>query len=100
MEEIGIPMLTEDQMKVLSEIAELTAREYILSKVPQQKVSSLDIAVETAGSKPVTISVDIDLALSPLMRAHNAEKLVDEATEKALEAVEQYLRDLSCKSKT
>lgn len=87
-------------MKALSEIAELTAREYILSKVPQQRISSLDITVETVGSKPVTISVDIDLALSPLMRAHNARKLVDEATEKALEAVGQYLRDLSCRSKT
>lgn len=87
-------------MQTLSEIAEKVARDYVLSKVPQRKISTLDIVVETAGSKPVTISVDIDLALSPLMRAYDAEKLANEATEKAFAAIEQYLRELSCKSKT
>jgi len=98
--EIGIPELTEDQMQILSEIAEKAAREHVLSKVPQRKILTLDITVETVGSKPVTVSVDVDLTLSPLMRTANAEKLANEATEKAFEAVEQCLRELSCKSKT
>ncbi len=100
LEEIGIPELTEDQMETLSEIAEQTARDYILSKVSKRKISTLEITVETEGSKPVTISVDVDLALSPLMKKYDAEKLADEAAEKAFEAIEQYLRELSCKSKT
>ncbi len=99
LEEIGIPELSEEQMQELSEIAEEAARDYILSKVPQRKISALEVAVETIGSKPVTVSVDVDLALSPLMRAYNVEKLASEAAEKALEAVEQYLRELSCRSK-
>ena len=100
LEEIGIPELTEDQMQALSEIAERVARDYILSKVPQRKISTLDIVVETVGSKPVTISLDIDLVLSPLMRAYDAKKLTNEATEKAFAAIEQHLRELSCRSKT
>jgi len=99
LEEIGIPQLTEDQMQTLSEIAEKAARDYILSKIPQRKISVLDIAVETVGSKPVTVSVDVDLMLSPLMKKCDAEKLANEAAEKAFEAIEQCLRELSCKSK-
>ncbi len=99
LEEIGIPELSEEQMQELSEIAEEAARNYVLSKVPQRKISALEIAVETVGSKPVTVSVDVDLALSPLMRAYNVEKLASEAAEKAFEAAEQYLRELSCRSK-
>ena len=52
------------------------------------------------GSKPVTVSVDVDLTLSPLIKTTSAEKLASEATEKAFEAIEQGLRELSCKSKT
>lgn len=97
---MGIPELTEDQMQMLSEIAEKTTRDYILSKVPQQKISALEIIVEIEGSKPVNVSIDIELELSPLMKTYNTGKLADEATEKAFEAIEQYFRELSCRSKT
>ena len=99
MQEIGIPELTEEQMQTLSEIAEKAARDYILSKVSRRKISVLDLAVEIVGFKPVTVSVDVDLVLSPLMKTFNAGKLTNEAAEKAFEAIEQCLRELSCKSK-
>lgn len=98
--EIGIPKLTDDQMQRLSEIAEKAARDHIVSKIPQRRISTLDITVETVGSKPVTISIDIDLTLSPLIKTHDSKRLVSQATEKAFEAVEQFLRELICKSKT
>lgn len=100
LEEIGISELTEEQMQTLSETAEEAARDHILSMVPKRKISTLDITVEAVGTKPVTISVDVDLALSPVMKTCNAEKLTHKATERAFEAAEQYLRELSCKSKT
>lgn len=100
LQEIGLPELTEDQMQTLSEIAEKAARNHVLSKVHQRKILTLDIAIETVGSKPVTVSVDVDLTLSPLIKTTSAEKLASEATEKAFEAIEQCLRELSCKSKT
>lgn len=100
LQEIGIPKLTEDQMQTLSEIVEKAARDYVMSKVPQRRVSKLDIVVETIGSKPVTISVDVDLVLSPLIRKTcNAERLANEASEVALEAAEEYLRETHCRSK-
>lgn len=87
-------------MQALSEIAEKAARNHVLSSLSQRKISTLDITVETVGSRPVTISVDVKLALTPLMRTYNAQKLADEAAEKSFQAIEQYLRELGCKSKT
>ncbi|MDH5623911.1 MAG: DUF3194 domain-containing protein [Candidatus Bathyarchaeota archaeon] len=98
MEEIGILELTVEQVEELCEIAEETAREYILSKVPPRRISTLNATVDAEGTKPVTINVDVEVVLSPLMKNFAVEKLVKEATERAFESIEKYLRKLSCKS--
>ena len=87
-------------MQTLSEIAEEAARTHFLSKVPKRNIAVLDIVIETFGSKPVMVSVNIDFALSPLLKNYDTKKITEEATEIALEAVEQYLRTLSCRFKT
>jgi len=98
LEEIGILELTVEQVEELCEIAEETAREYILSKVPPRRISTLNATVDAEGTKPVTINVDVEVVLSPLMKNFAVEKLVKEATERAFESIEKYLRKLSCKS--
>ncbi|MCW3981239.1 MAG: DUF3194 domain-containing protein [Candidatus Bathyarchaeota archaeon] len=100
MEEIGIPELTEDQMQTLSEMAEEAARDYILSNVSRRQISILNIVIEAVGSKPVTITIDVDLLLSPPMKGVKTEDVAQQAAGKALEAVERCLRDLSCQSKS
>ena len=95
----GIPELTDDQIEEICEIAEGAARKYILSKVPLKKISDFDITVETEGLKPLNISVEINLELSPLMRDYDVNKLVEEAVKKAFEAVDNHLKGLSCRSK-
>ena len=87
-------------MQTISEIAEKTARDYIYSKVPKQKVATLDIAVEATGSRPINITIDVDLSLSPQVKNCDVEKLANEATQKAFEAIEQNLGELKCRSKT
>ena len=95
----GIPKLTDDQIEEICEIAEEAARKYILSKVPLKKISDFDITVETEGLKPLNISVEINLELSPLMRDYDVNKLVKEAVKKAFKAVDNHLKGLSCRSK-
>jgi len=95
----GIPELTDEQIEEICEIAEEAARKYILSKVPLKKISDFDITVETEGLKPLNISVEINLELSPLMRDYDVNKLVEEAVKKAFEAVDNHLKGLSCRSK-
>jgi len=99
-EEIGIPELTLEQVEELCEIAEETAREHVLSKVPPRRISALNVTVDAEGTKPITINVDVEVILSPLMKNFDVEKLAKEATERAFASIEEYLRKLSCKSTT
>ena len=98
MEEIGILELALEQVEELCEIAEETAREYVLSKVPPRRISTLNVTVDAEGTKPITINVDVEVVLSPLMKNFAVEKLVKEATERAFASIREYLRKLSCKS--
>ena len=99
LEEIGIPPLNSKQAEELCEIAENTARKYVLSKIPSGKISTLNITVEIQGRKPVTVNVDVEITLSPLMKNYDVAKLAKEATQEAFIFVEKYLRELACKSK-
>ena len=98
MKETGILELTLEQVEELCEIAEETAREYVLSKVPPRRISTLNVTVDAEGTKPITINVDVKVVLSPLMKNFDVEKLVKEATERAFASIEKYLRKLSCES--
>jgi hypothetical protein len=93
-EELGIPDLTTEQTETLCSTAENAARKHVFSKVPSKMVEKLNISVEANGTKPVTITVEIDLALLPKMKNFDADALVKEAVEEALKASENYLRQL------
>jgi len=97
LEEIGIPELTHEQVEELCEVAEGAAREYILSKIPLHRIPVLNITVETEGTRPVTVNVDVEITLSPLLKNYDVEKLANEATKRAFTSVERYLRGLACK---
>ena len=97
--EIGIPELKSEQVEELCSIVEKTARQYVISKVSPKRIEALNISVETEGTKPVRLTVDIDLSLSPLMKKFNAQKLVNEAIKEAFTSAENYLRELKCHSK-
>jgi hypothetical protein len=92
--ELGIPELTTEQIEELCQIAENAARNHILSKVSNKQIEQLDICVEAEGQKPVEVTVEVDLELSPETEGVNAETLVKEATAKAHGAIENFLRKL------
>ena len=98
MEEIGISELTSEQVETLCAIAEKAARDHVLSKVPSRKISVLNITIDTEGLKPVTVNVEVEITLSPLMKNYDVKKLAKEATKQAFKAVEAYLRELTCRS--
>jgi hypothetical protein len=96
--ELDIPELTSEQIEELCSLIEDAARKYILSKVSPKRIDKLNISTEAEGTKPVTITVDIDIALSPLMTDLKVQKLVDDAVEEAFQSAEKYLRELKCYS--
>ncbi|MEM3377359.1 MAG: DUF3194 domain-containing protein [Candidatus Bathyarchaeia archaeon] len=98
MDELGFPDLATEQIEALCSTAENAARRYILAKVSAKMVEKLNISVEAEGAKPLNVTVEVDLELSPKMKEFDAEKLAKEAVGEAHKAVENYLRKLSCQS--
>ncbi|UCE44184.1 MAG: DUF3194 domain-containing protein [Candidatus Bathyarchaeota archaeon] len=98
MEEIGVPNLTSEQIEELCEIAEKAARKYITSKTPSKQISTLNITVDTEGTRPITVNVDVELDLLPGKKSYNAKKLTEEATQQAFTSIEEYLRKIACNS--
>jgi len=98
LEEIGLPELTSEQREELCAVAEKAARNHVLSKVQSSRISVLNVTVDAEGAKPVTVNVEVEVALSPLLKNHDAKQLANEATEKAFASVEAFLRELACKS--
>ncbi|HKZ87953.1 MAG TPA: DUF3194 domain-containing protein [Candidatus Bathyarchaeia archaeon] len=93
--ELGIPELTSEQIEELCAAAENAARKHVLSKVSAKLVEKLNISVEAEGTKPVKVTVEIDLALSPQAEALDQKTLVEEAVQEAFKASENYMRKLT-----
>ncbi|MEM1565806.1 MAG: DUF3194 domain-containing protein [Candidatus Bathyarchaeia archaeon] len=100
MEEFGLPELTPEQIEELCLAAEEAAREYVLSKVSPKRVETLNISVdvETEEGKPLTLTVEVELTLSPLIQDFETQKLAEEAVKEAFATAEKYLRELKCHS--
>jgi len=96
--DIGIPELTLHQVRELCEKGELAARKYVLSEVSTSRIVNLDVFVDAQGTKPVTVNVDVNVVLSPIIKDFDVESLTKEATNQAFTAIEEYLRALKCKS--
>jgi hypothetical protein len=98
LEEIGIPELTDEQLKKLCEVGEKAARDHIFSRLSVRRISTLDITLDTEGNKPVTVNVEVHLPVPPSIKDFDVNMLAQEATERAFEAIKGYLRELACKS--
>lgn len=99
MEKLGLPQLNSRQIEELGKIVEETARQFIFSEVSQKRVHELSISVETEGSKPVILTVDVSLYLSPLLKNVDVQHLADQAVNEAFTTAENYLKELKCPSK-
>lgn len=96
MEDLGIPELTSDQIEELCTIAEEAARKHIHSKLEKKSIEALTVCAEVEGTKPVNLSVDVDIELSPSMESFNVQKLANEAVKEAFRVAEKHLRSLAC----
>jgi K+-transporting ATPase c subunit len=92
--ELGIPELTTEQIEELCQTAETAARKAVLGKVSSKMIERLDVSVEAEGTKPVNVTVEVDLALSSEATGIDADTVVKEANAQAHKAAENYLRKL------
>jgi hypothetical protein len=98
-EEMGPSDLNDEQIKKLCTIAEEAARKHVLSKVPSKKVEILNICAEAEDTKPLKLTVDVDVTLSSSVNNIGVKGLCDDAVKCAFSAAEEYLRKLKCLSK-
>jgi hypothetical protein len=94
MVDLGFPELTTEQTELLSQTAEEAAKKFILGKVNKKDLDTLDIAVEVAGTKPVDVTVEIELLLAKSAKGIDAEAIVKAAVTEAQAASEKFLRQL------
>lgn len=98
MEEIGLQELTPEQQEQLCLLAEKAAREHILSMIPSREITTLNITVEVIGKKPIKINVETEIQLSNPKKNYDTAQLAKQATQKAIQAIDEYLRQTVCKS--
>jgi hypothetical protein len=98
-EGLEISKLSTEQIEEVCAIAEETAREYVLSKISRKKIETLNISAEAEGAMPMTLTIDVDVALSPSIKDFDVQTLADEAVKEAFLSAETYLRKLPCHSK-
>jgi hypothetical protein len=92
--ELGFPELTTEQIELLCSKTEDATRKHVLSKVTSKDIDRLDISVEADGSKPVNVTVEVNLLLSPQTKDVDAKVLVKEAVNEAHKTVENFLRNI------
>ena len=90
--------MTTEQITQLCALAEAAARKHVLSKVPSRKIETLNISAEAEGTKPLRLTIDVEVALSPEIRDFDSKELSDEAVKQAFVSAEKYLRELACHS--
>ena len=96
LENLPIPELTTEQVEQLCTLAEEAANNYVLSKVSAKQIETLNVTAEIEGTKPFTLTIDVDIALAESMKNYDAQKLVNEAVKQAFKTAEQYLEELKC----
>ena len=100
LEEHEASSVDSEQVERLCEIAEESARKYILSKVGWREVSDLNVMVEAGGREnDLRVDVDVEVRLSPLLKNLDVKGLAEEAVDAAFKSVEKFLREIRCHSK-
>ncbi len=99
MEELGLPDLTDEQIEKVCLVAEEAARKYVLSKVSGKKVDAMNVCAEAEGTKPLKLTVDIDVKLASSLKELDVKQLCDDAVKRAFASAKEYLKGLACHSR-
>ena len=91
---IGLPELTDEQLLEVIRAGERAARDHVFSKLPPKKVYDIGICIQVEGTKPLTVTVDVELRVASSAKV-NPDELAREAAKKAMEAIEAKLRELA-----
>jgi len=83
---------TDDEIEAICAAAEEAARKVILSKISLKQLDDLNVAVEAAGDKPLSLSVEI--AVEAEVEHPELAATIDRATDAAIVAADAKVREL------
>ncbi|MHA1606910.1 MAG: DUF3194 domain-containing protein [Candidatus Freyarchaeota archaeon] len=86
--------VSEEEIEEICNLAERAARRYVLSRCRKRDVIDLKIVVSSEIKDEITFNVDLEVQLSPLAKVE-PEELAQRAAEKAIEKIEERLRDIA-----
>ncbi|MHA1711502.1 MAG: DUF3194 domain-containing protein [Candidatus Freyarchaeota archaeon] len=86
--------VSEEEIEEICNLAEKAARRYVLSRCRKRDVIDLKIVVSSEIKDEITFNVDLEVQLSPLAKVE-PEELAQRAAEKAIEKIEERLRDIA-----
>ena len=92
--DIGLPELTDEQVLEVVEAGERAAREYVLSRLPAKKVYDMGVCIQVEGGLPLTVTVDVELRVAS-SAGLDPDELAREAAKRAMQAVEEKLREIA-----
>jgi hypothetical protein len=84
---------TDEEIELICSAAEEAARKLILSKISLKKLEDLDLSVEGAGDKPLSVTVEI--AIETELEDPELSTIIDNATDAAFAAAEAKVLELN-----
>lgn len=100
MEEPNKFSLSDDQIEKLCTLADEAARKYVTSKISKNEISDLTISVDLEETKGLKVEVVVDLMLSESFTEADVKNLADEAVKSAFKVIDEYMKEVSCQSRT
>ena len=91
---------SDDLYEELCIIADDAARKYVTSKVSNQEIYDLTISVNLEESEGLNVEVDVDLTLSRMKEPTYEKRLAEEVVKAAFKAIDKYISEVKCQSKT
>lgn len=95
---IGLPELSEEEIIEIGELAQRIIIKHVFSELNRSEVK--DIEVTTRINRDDTLNLEIEVYLEvPVFVKVDVERLIEEALEKAYDAVEKRLREIANEGK-
>ncbi|NJE06486.1 DUF3194 domain-containing protein [Thermococcus sp. M36] len=95
---IGLPELSEEQIIEVGELAQETIIEHVFDALNRSDVKDIEVTMRINRGETLDLEIEVYLEV-PIFVKVDVEKLIDEAVEKAYEAVERKLREIANEGK-
>jgi len=95
---IGLPELSEEQLMEIGEIAQETVIKHVFDTLNRSDVKDIEVTMRINRDETLDLEIEVYLEV-PVFVKVDVESLIDEALERAYEAVERKLREIANEGK-